>query len=338
MTGQRERFLDVLRAAALARVIVYHMFGLAWLSFAFPAMGVMFAVGGSLVARSLDNAPAGTVIGNRLRRLLPAYWLFGIVVLAAMLIEGELDHPGPVWWLTWLVPFADPPGSEWVAPATEVLWYLVTYLWLVVLSPLALWAYRRWPVRTALVPLAVLGVAELVSFDGVLTNVATFGACWVAGFAHRDGALRRMSTGLLVLLAGVCLGLGTGWAVSHSTPDLNEIPVGQALYSLGFVLLVMRLPVTLDWLRRRPALDWCLRTVNARAVTIYLWHNPAIAVCFAVGDALQVWRFGELGYFAVAVAMLVAAVRLVGWVENVWYIGPRATPLGFSPAPVPGHP
>ena len=42
---------------ALVRVVVYHLFGWAWLTVLFPSMGVMFALAGSLMARSL-NRPA----------------------------------------------------------------------------------------------------------------------------------------------------------------------------------------------------------------------------------------------------------------------------------------
>jgi hypothetical protein len=38
-------------------VIVYHSLGLAWLTVAFPAVGLMFALAGSLMAASLDRAP-----------------------------------------------------------------------------------------------------------------------------------------------------------------------------------------------------------------------------------------------------------------------------------------
>ena len=46
----RNRYIDTLRAAAILRVIVYHAFGGAWLTILRPAMGVMFALGGSLMA------------------------------------------------------------------------------------------------------------------------------------------------------------------------------------------------------------------------------------------------------------------------------------------------
>jgi len=40
----RDRCLDLLRAVALLRVVVYHTFGWAWLALVFPSMGVMFGV------------------------------------------------------------------------------------------------------------------------------------------------------------------------------------------------------------------------------------------------------------------------------------------------------
>ncbi|MEV6815332.1 glycosyltransferase, partial [Micromonospora sp. NPDC051296] len=85
--GGRDRWFDVLRAVALARVIVYHMWGFAWLSWAFPAMGVMFALAGSLMARSLDRAPAGA-LNARLRRLLPALWAMGLLLVPTMIWHG----------------------------------------------------------------------------------------------------------------------------------------------------------------------------------------------------------------------------------------------------------
>src|SRR3954470_7927361 len=83
----RDRYLDLLRSVALVRVVVYHLFGWAWLSVLFPSMGVMFALAGSLMARSL-NRPALGVIRGRLRRLLPPLWAFGAVVLVMMFASG----------------------------------------------------------------------------------------------------------------------------------------------------------------------------------------------------------------------------------------------------------
>lgn len=327
----RDRYIDFLRAVALCRVVVYHMFGFAWLSYVFPAMGVMFALGGSLIADSLSRKPAPTAIASRFRRLLPALWVFSAVVVTAMVWrDGWSWLPGWESALAWLVPLVLPPSAEWARYVTGVLWYLVTYLWLVMLSPGLMWLYRRRPLLAVLAPLALLAALQVLppmvspAVQSVITDVATFGACWVVGFAYRDGALQRIPMPLLGFTAAVSMGVGICWALTHPTPwagyDLNEIPFAQGCYSLGFVLLLLTVRPSMAWLSRARLLDSAVSLLNARAVTVYLWHNLAIAMCFTVGDQFGVWRLGafsQLGYFATALALLVVPVVLVGWVEDV---------------------
>src|SRR3954471_24290684 len=122
---QRDRYIDFLRAFALIRVMTYHTFDWAWLPLAFPSMGIMFALGGGLVAASLDRAGSARAFWRkRIRRLLPPFWVFGAVALAA---KGALGWAasggaGTLWnattgWL-WLVPLSAPPHSadalDWV--------------------------------------------------------------------------------------------------------------------------------------------------------------------------------------------------------------------------------
>ena len=108
----RNRYLDLLRAAAILRVVVYHLFGWPWLSILLPAMGIMFALAGSLTAASLDRRSAGRVITSRLRRLLPPLWLLGLVAVPVMLAAGwatesDSDHPFSIGRLFfWLLRFS----------------------------------------------------------------------------------------------------------------------------------------------------------------------------------------------------------------------------------------
>jgi peptidoglycan/LPS O-acetylase OafA/YrhL len=349
-TTHRDRYLDALRAVALARVVVFHMVGFAWLSFVFPAMGVMFALGGSLMANSLRRSPTAAV-RSRIRRLLPALWVMGAVLVPAMAWHGAAPGDGRELalprLLLWVVPVADPPGTAWAGSATQVLWYLVTYLWLVLLSPVAWWAYRRQPVPTLLLPLVVLATVQLgpIELDGragaVVVDVATFGACWLVGFAHRTGELRRMNWWLLGCLAVGFVAAGAAVAVADPAEggslNLNDIPLAQGLYSLGFVLVVLRVSPPMGWLARVRALDATVTMLNSRAVTIYLWHNVAIALCFPVGDLLLVWRLGDrfadLGYFAVALVLLAGVVLGLGWVEDLAARRPPSLlPPGARPA------
>jgi len=327
--AQRDRYFDTLRTVAIIRVVAFHAFPVAALELVFPSMGVMFALGGSLMVRSLDR-PVPRTLRNRVRRLLPALWVMGAIVVPAMFWHGwtpDDENGRPLYQLVfWAVPVADPPGSAWADSATVVLWYLVTYLWLVVISPLAWRVYRRLPLPTVLLPLAVLAVTQLgpVEVGGpagdVVVNVATFGACWFVGFAHRTGQLRRLNTALLVTLAAVCVAAGAAWALTHPADgglNLNDIPLAQALYSLGFVLVVLRISPTMDRLARIRPLDGAVTLLNSRAVTVYLWHNVAIALAFPLGDLVGAWRIGNVGYFGVALVLLTVAVVGLGWVEDL---------------------
>jgi peptidoglycan/LPS O-acetylase OafA/YrhL len=333
----RDRYLDFLRFLAICRVVVYHAYGFVWLTYVFPAMGVMFALGGSLMANSLKK-PGGHPVRNRTRRLLPALWVLGAVIVPVMITHAvragttdELPSVGSL--LAWILPVVSPPGTDFVLPVTEVLWYITAYLWFVALSPLAIRAYRRWPLPTVLAPLVILAIVAFSGLDLEVSNafavaavnLATFGSCWLAGFAHRDGRLDKVRLPVLLGVAATALVAGTVWAFvrmdDYESLDLNNNPLAQGLYSFGFVLIAMRLRPGIEWLRQRRVLDGLVTFVNARAVTIYLWHNPAIDVSYPIGDRLNVWRFGATvgGVLCMVVAVvLVAAMTLaVGWVEDL---------------------
>nr|WP_252365193.1 glycosyltransferase [Saccharomonospora piscinae] len=349
----RERWLDVLRAAALGRVLLYHTVGWPWLSMAFPAMGVMFAVGGSLTARSLGTRPAVDVVGSRIVRLLPPLWVLAVIMVPLMLVTGWSTATEESWasdtlrWpelALWIFPVLDPPHSDWALgrDAAIVLWYVRAYLWFVLLTPLLLRLFRRRPLLTVLAPLALVGadavlgspLAEAGDVGQGVLDFATFGACWVLGFAHRDGWLARTRVAVLGGLAATSVALGLWWAATHpswGSYDLNEIPLGQALVSAGFVLVLLRLSPSLHWLGRVPALDRLVTVLNARAVTVYLWHNVAI---FLAAPIVLWWGdYSVPEHLAVAVLLTATAVFLFGWAEDL-AARRRVTLLpGARPAP-----
>jgi cellulose synthase/poly-beta-1,6-N-acetylglucosamine synthase-like glycosyltransferase/peptidoglycan/xylan/chitin deacetylase (PgdA/CDA1 family)/peptidoglycan/LPS O-acetylase OafA/YrhL len=328
----RERWLDLLRAAALVRVVAYHVFGTGWLSLVYPSMGVMFALGGSLMAQSMRRSAPVDVVGSRLRRLLPPLWLLGLILVPLMLWRGWVGVAGgsAFRWqdlLFWIFPLLDPPGSKWVSDATAVLWYIRAYLWFLLLTPLMLRAFRRRPVVAILAPVCVVAVNALLGsplqnfgqFGPGLLDFFTFAACWMLGFAHREGMLRKMRPLVLIGLTALAFGLGGAWTFTHPAPDvgydLNEIPLGQALISAGAVLLFLRVSPRLDWLDRTPVLGRLVTVINARAMTIYLWHNIAIALAVPVNDRLAWYSQGAL--FGTGVGLTVVAVLMFGWVEDL---------------------
>ncbi|PRY32406.1 acyltransferase family protein [Pseudosporangium ferrugineum] len=331
----RDRYFDTLRALAIMRVVAYHAFHYAVLALLFPSMGVMFALAGSLMAKSLDRSAGAQVIRGRVRRLLPALWVMGAVLVPLMLIAGWGHRPAWPDFLLWVVPLATPPASHGIgdvgAEGAGVLWYLATYLWLVLLSPVLLKLYRRQRLLTIALPLVVLAALHSVRIaDGnnavqTAGYVLTFLPCWLLGFAHRDGDLRRIRPVVVAGVAVGCAALGLGWVVEHPGPgglDLVPFPLAHALYSMGFVLALLRLDPGLAWLNRMPLLQKLVAALNNRAVTIYLWHNVIITVAIIVGDRLNLWDVKQgaliyLGFTCIALSMLAVAVFALGWVEDL---------------------
>ncbi|GDY74553.1 membrane protein [Streptomyces avermitilis] len=286
-------------------MVVYHLFGWAWLTILFPSMGVMFALAGSLMARSLKR-PAPSVIRGRIRRLLPPLWAFSAVLLTLMFAGGWNPAKDPDLGGTWgvvelfdyLVPVGAPPypwslGSDsgllestWAEQAVGPLWYLRAYLWFVVASPLLLWALRRVPWATLLAPLALTAVlgTGLVTIPGetgnAVTDFAVYGGCWVLGLAHQEGVLRRIPRYAAVSCATLLMAFGLWWASGHQGPegwDLNDIPLAQATWSFGFVAILLQYSPSWQELPGRLARwDRLVTLSNNRAVTIYLWHNMLI--------------------------------------------------------------
>ncbi|MFG1927842.1 acyltransferase family protein [Cryptosporangium sp. NPDC048952] len=359
-TRKRELYLDALRTAAIVRVVTYHTFGGAWLSWAFPAMGVMFALAGGLMVNSLDRQDPSTVIRNRVRRLLPALWLFGAVMVPLMIWAGGkmsswtdsgTGEPVPLWHIVfWFVPLLDPPGNTFGENATVVLWYLRTYLWLVLLSPVLLTAFRRAPVPTLIAPLGLL-VAQAFGFlptgdDGpiwaLVSDLGIFAPCWMLGFAHRTGALKRLPNVALGLFVVVAAAGAVAWVVAHPSDsyDLNGIPIAQSLWSIAVILPLLRFAPDASWIGRTPVLGRFVALVNNRAVTIYLWHNILIDLAFFSGERLEevggVWESGistnPFWAYGTVWVLIAVAVMVFGWAEDLaarrrprlWPVGPSA--------------
>lgn len=354
--GVRDRYLDLLRALALVRVVIYHNFGWTWLPLVFPSMGVMFALAGSLMARSLKR-PALSVIRSRLRRLLPPMWMFGAVVVTGMIYDGWGPHSEghPHWWwgklAFWVLPLSTPPFAEtvngfgghlphsWAEQIVVPLWYLRAYLWYVLLSPLMLKAVRRLPWVTLLVPLAGSWLLNsgMVDQSGRImetaTDFTTFGACWMLGMAHQEGLLRKIPQYVVPSLAPLVLAAGI-WILQSAPvddprlgPDIEGVPLSQAVWSFGCVMLLLHLSPSWErWPKPLERFNGVITLLNSRAVTVYLWHCVALVMTEPIID--QLWNndfaYAHLRWLLrsqwlpllVAVPLIVLALLAFGWVED----------------------
>ncbi|MGY2127012.1 acyltransferase family protein [Blastococcus sp. SYSU DS0617] len=340
MSTRRTGYLHLLMLVALVMVVSYHSAVRAWLPLVFPAMGVLFAGSASLAATALDRAESGRLF---LRWAVPAlllpFWLLGAVAVTAMLVTGWTLEEGTgaraLTWDTgwaWVLPLVEPPSSTTGLQWTGPLWFVGTYLWLLLLTPASLWLFRRWPLRLAAVPvvtlvLVALGVVNVsLRSAEVLVPLCTFAGCWLLGFAHADGRLRRLPLVPTVAAGAVLVGVGAWSGVRHlrvvGGDTIADVPLAHMLFAVGGVLVLLRLDPD------RPAPAWLpdrgvLAFFGSRLVTMYVWANLAIAAApfllsrsplrgFNTPDAT-----GGLVRFATTWVLLLAAAVLLGWVEDV---------------------
>lgn len=326
----RSRYVDTLRAVAITRVFLHHTLWISWLAVLFPSMFVMFGLAGAMTAGSLERKGPATTVRSRLRRLLPPLWALAAIAIPLMLLNGwRTDPTSPLRWqdlLYWILPLANPPASSWGGAFTLALWYIRAYLWFVLLSPVLWWFFKRWPLPTLLAPLsfAVLLYSPLLPAPAgrvgdVLWSTASYGTCWLLGFARHTRLLDKAPFWACVAGAAVLGVAGYAWGAGHADFPFAD-PIAETLWGTGFVLVAMRARPTLAWLDRFPRLSRLVSAFNARAITIYVWQLP---VLFLTGALLQ-----QAGITPLTTEMKVAsllagapltalAVLLIGWVEDV---------------------
>jgi peptidoglycan/LPS O-acetylase OafA/YrhL len=106
--------------------------------------------------------------------------------------------------------------------------------------------------------------------------------------------------------------------LTHPGPrgyDLNDIPLGNALWSAAFILVALGFAPAVPAVRA----SRLVTVLNARALTIYLWHVPIIVAVTRIGEThgLPVRGAAGIGWRLVVITALVAAaVALFGWVED----------------------
>lgn len=350
----RDRYLDLLRAIALVRVVTFHTFGGAIFTILFPSMGVMFALAGSLMARSLSR-PALGVLASRTRRLLLPLWVYSLTILALLLWHGwrpsQTGNGSLQQLLPWFLPLSQalypekvgeghsPLWVTWPTSANVILWYIVAYFWFMLLSPVLLKAYKARPLTTLFAPLALMlciapGIIPLPAGTGAtVTNFAMYGSCWMLGFAYQRGDLRQVPVKIVYTAGPALMALGYWWAAIQQgelgwNVNMNITPLGNALWAFAFSAMLLRISPSWKVLPRPIRfLDRFVTLVNNRAMTIYLWHNLLIITVMSLRTPLYSneavrenapWLLYNNWPVYVAVWVLVAVACLsVGWMEDV---------------------
>jgi fucose 4-O-acetylase-like acetyltransferase len=320
----RNRYVDLLRAVSILVVVVGHWLMAApqvvgggldfnlllstttwthYLTWVLQVMPIFFLVGGYANAASWRSArvrqePYGAWLRARLRRLvLPVLPLLAVWAVAAFaLFQAGLD------------PDLIRLGSQ---AALVPLWFLATYVLVVSLTPVTLWAWDRFGWGSLVVAAALAGLMDLLSLGfgvaaaGYLNYVFVWATVHGLGYAWADsrlgGVTRRMilsAAGLVTTAALVIVGpypvamVGlTTQGVNNSQPPKVTL-IALALFQTG-LFLAFEGPVR-RWLARDRL--WApVVMVNGRIMSIYLWHMTALVLVIGgllladgVGLGLQV--------------------------------------------------
>jgi hypothetical protein len=310
----RDRFIDVLRSAALVTIVGLHWlmpvvsyddgtlltanalatgggWAITWLA---QAMPLIFFAGGAAAAISLDGrrrrsgqlGSAGWVTA-RLRRLagpvLP-------LAVAWILIPHLLLASG----------FPAQPVETAAALVGRLLWFLAAYVLLVAVTPALLRLHDRFGGGA----IAVLGVGAVsvdavrfgwlggASWLGYANVMLVWGTIYLAGIHYGRGHRPRPRRALAAATAGLAaaaLAVAAGpypasmigmpdSALSNMNPP-TAVLLGIGAFQLGLVLAVR------DHLVRwasRPPVTALLGWLSQRTMTIYLWHTPAFVAVTAV--------------------------------------------------------
>jgi CubicO group peptidase (beta-lactamase class C family)/peptidoglycan/LPS O-acetylase OafA/YrhL len=330
----RDRFLDVVRVLALVRVILWHTWSAAWLTW-FPAMPAMFFGAGALLDDSLERRGWWATVRQRARRLLIPFWTYAVVAIAVMVAMGW--RPTPADLFGWVLPVVDPVGSEELRGLWIPLWYVRAYVWFVLGAAAVRWLVRRvglaapalfaaatvavhWAERVAdrsLLPLSVLDAISCGTFVAA-------GMLYAERHRRTPSPRRAAGCGLLLAVAAVVAAVRLGpsdLVVNRSA--LLVVLVGTA----GLLLLLALHPVlsSVGGVVGR-AVDALVR----RTLTIYLWHGFGLVAAAELVD--QHLDPGPLRWtlaLVVVVAVTAGCVVVFGPVEE-WAAGRRPMPLRRS--------
>jgi fucose 4-O-acetylase-like acetyltransferase len=336
----RDRYVDFLRAFAIAVVVLWHwVFSIthweagelvmpnpiehvpgAWLAtWLLQIMPLFFFVGGfaNLATwQSVRDDGEGTMgfYRKRLRRLLIPVAAF---VGAWMIFEAfaHLLVPGYRGVLAY--------GMIVIVP----LWFLAAYLWVVALVPVTARLHERTGSAGAAGLAALVLAVDAARFGLGLEGLGWLNTAmvWVVvhqlGYLYRDGTLLRAGRGgqVLVALAGLALlaALTSLEAYPRSMVAVpgqehsNIYPTNAAILGVAGlqagVALLLRGPVC-TWLERRVVWKAVVAT-NAVIMTVFLWHMTGLVAAVGVYEALG--------------GQLLAEPTAAWWAQRpLWLLGP----------------
>ena len=306
---ERDRYVDFLRAASLVVVVIWHwvftilevsdttvsptnpigftrgMWAITWV---LQVMPVFFFVGGYGHRLTFDHYQKGDSRRFLKRRttklLIPAAVIVALWVAIGFTLRATV-------------------GGDWIWPAVILvlspLWFLIVYLVLVLLAPLAIRAHWRWGELVIVWLLGLAAVFDVLRFSHQQGWAAWLNFIVIWGLAHQMGffydkliaAPRRTAwmffwAGLFAMIALTNMGfyprsvVGVpGERFSNMGPPTLAI-VALIFLQIGIVLLIRTW--TLSQLQTNRRFQRAAAWVNENAMGLYLLHATGMAIAIAV--------------------------------------------------------
>ena len=353
----RDRFIDLLRGGSILAVVLGHWLvaDLRWvgsggsggrlvetsslhevpamwpLTWFFVVIPLFFFVGGYANARSWQGTVRrgegfATFVDRRVHRVLSPAGLY-VVLIAGAGVGLDMLGGGGIRAL----------GGLFLQP----LWFLGAYLCVVALTPLTLGAQRRFGgAALAVMLLLIVGCdLGLLAMGVEAIGYANVLFVWLflhqLGYLQLDGALTRpVARGMALggtLACALLVWVGPYSASMVGVPDGpvgNMHPPTAAMAALGVgqigIALLLREPLS-RWLAR-PRVWAAVVIVNLNVLSIYLWHQVALAMAGRVVLPLGYpdpvpgsvgWWVARLLWLVLPGMVLVGIVAVVGRAERV---------------------
>ena len=309
--GDRNRYVDFLRAASILVVITghwviaaphYHEGSLLpgelleikpdtqWWTWLFQVMPIFFIVGGYANAVSLESARrreidyAGWLVMRLTRLVSPLLvLLFGWALLAAILfffgVSGDVIQLAS-------------------RAALIPTWFLAIYVMVVVLAPATYTAWRRWGFASFWALAAIGALVDITFFAADLQWMGWSNYFWIwlsvhhLGYAWRDGRMgnpaRLLTCSVLSLLVlwllvfngpyPLAMAGSPGEGLSNSRPPKITLLM-LAIFQFGLLLAI-------EGPMRRMLSDirvWAATVlINSMIMTLYLWHLTVMVIVVAL--------------------------------------------------------
>jgi surface polysaccharide O-acyltransferase-like enzyme len=357
---QRDRAVDVARIAALVMVMFGHcalllatiddgvrignllgaLPGITPLTWIAQVMPLFFLAGGAAGAYGwqIRKSWGGWLFARAQRLCRPVFWYLAVWVVGLLVVRALLGAES-----------ADALGRESVA----LLWFLGVYL--VTLAFVPVLTRLRSASATAAVVAALVVASALVDVirigtEDPLAGVPNFLFVWLipiaVGAAYARGLLGARPaavTAVAVLLAQTLLAAVGPYQVSlvvTGTREMSNVTPPTVLLALQCTWMSCAFVAAAGPIRRwaaRPRVWRAVAAGNRGAMTLYLWHIPAIAVAafglHAVGlDAYDVHAPGFWGLlalrevvFAGVMTVLFLALTPLEHRRLPWWDAPAAT-------------